>query len=61
LQFGQSQAGAWGCTRRSLSGFTRMRSNRGESFFMTDQYARAAKLPSSLDKYVYALFALADR
>jgi len=38
-----------------------MRSNRGESFFMTDQYARAAKLPSSLDKYVYALFAPADR
>ena len=34
---------------------------QGESFFMTDQYARAAKLPSSLDKYVYALFAQADR
>ena len=34
---------------------------QGELFFMTDQYARAAKLPSSLDKYVYALFAPADR
>src|SRR5262245_6031608 len=29
-----------------------MRSNRGESYFMTDQYARATKTPSSLDKHV---------
>ena len=34
---------------------------QGESFFMTDQYARAANSPSSLDKYVCALFARADR
>src|SRR5262245_13512998 len=51
-QFGQSQAGHWVRSRRSLSGLTRMRSNRGESYFMTDQYARATKTPSSLDKHV---------
>src|SRR5258708_19670343 len=31
-----------------------MRSNRGESLFMTDQYARVAKSSSSLDKRVCA-------
>src|SRR5262245_66643155 len=31
-----------------------MRSNRGESLFMTDQYARVAKPSSSLDKRVCA-------
>src|SRR6266702_8134635 len=54
LQFGHSQAGHWARSRRSLSGLTRMRSNRGESLFMTDQYARVAEPSSSLDKRVCA-------
>ena len=58
LQPGHSQVGLSARSRRSLSGLTRMRSNRGESFFMTDHYAGAAQLPSSLDKDDCALSAL---
>src|SRR5215470_16756356 len=55
LQFGHSQAGHWARIRRSLSGFTRMRSNRGESLFMTDQYARGETTASRLDLGLGAL------
>ena len=43
LQAGHSQAGHSARSRRSLSGLTRMRSKRGESLFMTDQYARTVE------------------
>ena len=35
------------------SGLTRMRSNRGESNFMTEHYAEAATTPSSLDRWFF--------
>ena len=38
------------CGAPILVGLTLIRSNRGESFFMTLQYARATVTPSSLDK-----------
>src|SRR6187200_2283274 len=50
LQLGHSQPGQWARSSRSLSGLTLMRSYRGESYFMTDQYERAGMTPSSLDK-----------
>src|SRR5262249_56244776 len=38
-----------------------MRSNRGESLFMTGQYARVAEISSSLDNCVCAILSLVDR
>src|SRR6266508_695094 len=55
VQLGQSQPGHWARSSRSLSGLTLMPSNRGESIFMTFQYARVAMTPSSLDKRDWAL------
>jgi len=52
LQSGHSQAGHWARSRRSLSGLTLILSNNGESFFMTDQYARAPKSHSRLEGVV---------
>src|SRR5262249_60511938 len=54
LQFGHSQAGHWVRSRRSLSGLTRMRANRGESLFMTDKVARGAKLSDRMYKQFWA-------
>src|SRR5215471_2839762 len=60
-QFGHSHPGHCARRRRSLSGLTRMRSNRGESLFMTDQYARRAEPSSSLDTGVCAFSRPIDR
>src|SRR3954453_3666325 len=46
----QSQHGPSGRARRSWLGLTRMRSNKGESDFMTEHYAELAMTPSSLDR-----------
>ena len=35
------------------SGLTRMRSNKGESNFMTEHYAELAMTPSSLDRSIF--------
>src|SRR5882757_751102 len=50
LQFGHSQAGQLARKRRSRSGLTLIRSNSGESFFMTDHYADGDRPPARLDK-----------
>src|SRR5215813_15484658 len=50
LQPGHSQHGCSARSRRSWSGLTRIRSNRGESLDMTGHYADAVRPPSSLDK-----------
>src|SRR5439155_9015839 len=59
-QFGHSQAGHCARSRRSLSGLTRMRSNRGESLVMTDQYARVAEISSSLDNCICTVSSRVD-
>src|SRR3989442_772994 len=54
LRSGYSQTGLCARSLRSVSGLTRILSNRGESFFMTDQYARTANSAARLDKRDYS-------
>jgi hypothetical protein len=48
-----SQHGPSGRARRSSLGLTRIRSNKGESNFMTEHYAELAMTPSSLDRWFF--------
>src|ERR1700756_312553 len=61
VQPGQSHEGSDVRSRRSSSGLTRMRSNRGESNFMTQHYAKFAPYLASLTNPFHHTPATVDR